>query len=203
MTLYIKTGFFAAIGMVFLTFAAQGQTAPSEQFYAYLHNDAEYSVLLPDAPRVETIWADAAEPPPYLDTLPAGEVSLGEVAIFMRTDPETEDVFDVKVTFLKADRAFLTGLTQDKMRQSLENDLKDLRLENVNFEFLAGREGARKWATLTGFSIDKQGHPFYHAAHYLTGQQSILVVHVKYHVENAQFERYYKMLAENITYHAP
>ncbi len=196
--------FFITVAMITaLTFAAQATETSPASFYAYAHNEGEYTVLLPEAPRVETIWADQPTPIPYLEGAAAAEGAVGEVASFTRVDPETEDYFDVKITFLKADKAFLAGLTQEKMHQAIENDYKDIRLENQNFDFLVGTGGVLKWATLTGFSVDKHDRPFYHAEHYLAGQKSILVVKTQYSVEHKKFEQYYKTLAGSITYRAP
>ena len=39
--------------------------------------------------------------------------------------------------------------------------------------------------------------------HYLTGQQSILVVQVIYSLENKVFQEYYKTLLNSITYTPP
>jgi hypothetical protein len=195
-----KIFFSLALAFAVFTLAAQAKEPKAPQFYKYAHNDAEYSVMLPEAPRVETIWAESKDVP-YLDKWPK-EGALGEVATFRRVDVETEDSFDVKITFLKADDAFLKHLTKEKMQAAIKKDFMGVRLDNAKFDFLVNDDNTLKWATLTGFSVDKNNHPFYNAEHYLTGQQSILVVKVQYSVENKIFQDYYKRLSENITYHA-
>jgi hypothetical protein len=169
-------------------------------YYKYAHDDAEYSVMLPEAPMVETIWADMADVP-YLDD-PPKTGALGEMATFRRVDIDTEDTFDVKITFLKATPVFVDGLTEESMKAALKSDLKDIRLQNAGFDF-STTKGNLKWATLSGFSVDENNHPFFNAEHYLTGEQSILVIKVQYSVENRAFGEHYKKLADNISYYAP
>jgi hypothetical protein len=180
--------------------AEDASPAPVPRFYKYAHNDAEYSVMLPEAPRVATIWADEGNVP-YLEN-PPQEGAIGEIATFRRVDVKTEDSFDVKITFLKASRDFLAALTEEKMKAALENDFKDTNLDNKNLYFSAGANSL-KWATISGFSVDKNNRPFYNAEHYLTGKQSILVVKIQYNVENKTFADYYKNLTDNITYLVP
>ncbi len=167
-------------------------------FFRYANNDAEYSVMLPEAPRVATIWADSGQPIPYLDN-PPKEGSLGELATFRRVDQDTEDSFDVKITFLKAPAAYLSGLTEDKVKSMLQADYAGQKLENQDWYYSAGKNGL-VWATVSGFSIDQGSHPFYNAEHFLTGKSSILVVRVKYSVENPVFADDYKKMTDNITY---
>ncbi|MCE9506912.1 MAG: hypothetical protein K8R48_01155 [Alphaproteobacteria bacterium] len=169
--------------------------------YKYAHNDAEYSVMLPEAPTVVTVSADNGGVP-YLEN-PPKDIALGEIATFRRADAETDESFDVKITFLKADSDFLSKLTEDKMKAALENDFKDINLNNKKFDFSVNADTTLKWATLSGFSIDRYGHPSYAIGHYLTGKQSILVLKVQYSVENKTFADTYKKLADNITYIAP
>ncbi len=169
-----------------------------ETFYKYAHNDGEYSVMLPEAPRVMTIWADDGNPIPYLEN-PPKEGALGEIATFRRVDQKTEDSFEVKITFLKAPADFLSGLTEGKIKAMLEGDYKDAKLEVNNWYYSAGANGL-KWATLSGFNVDENNRAYYSAGHFLTGKQSILVVQVKYGVENPVFADYYKKMTDNITY---
>jgi len=183
------------------TSASQAADSPTEKFYKYAHNDSEYTILLPEAPSVKTIWADAGSVP-YLES-PPEDGALGEIAAFHRKDEENEDYFDAKITFLKADAAFLTELTQEKMQAALEADAQSLHLENKKSDFSAGGNKALRWATLTGFSVDKSNRPFYNAFHYLTGQQSITVIKVQYSVENETFADYNKRLTDSISYLAP
>jgi hypothetical protein len=169
--------------------------------YKYAHNDAEYSVMLPEAPTVETVSVDNGKVP-YLEN-PPKDIALGEIAAFRRADADTNESFDVKITFLKADNDFLSKLTEDKMKTALESDFKDVNLNDKKFDFSVNADTTLKWATLSGFSIDRYGHPSYNIGHYLSGKQSILVLKVQYSVENKTFADAYKKLADNITYLAP
>lgn len=171
-------------------------------FYKYANNEAEYSVALPEAPTVETIWAGERDIP-YIENPPQNG-SLGEIATFKRVDMETEDSFDVTITFLKANRNFLLSLNEEKIKETLQNELKRDLLNDAKFTYSASEgAGSLKWGALTGFTIAKNNQPLFHAMHYLTGQQSILVVKVVYNIDNPVFQGYYKNLVENITYHAP
>jgi len=172
------------------------------QFYVYANNEAEYSVALPEAPTVETIWAGEGEIP-YIENPPQNG-SVGEVAHFKRVNMETEDFFEVTITYLKANRNFLLSLNEEKIKETLQNELKKDLLNDAKFTYSANPEaGSLKWAALTGFTIAKNNQPLFHAMHYLTGQQSILVVKVVYNIDDPNFQGYYKNLIENITYHAP
>lgn len=199
----------AIISAVFIFLPARAESpSPPSSLYKYAHNDAEYSVVLPEAPTVRTIWGDEG-PVPYLDH-PPKDGALGEVATFRRVDPKTEDVFDVQITYLKADYDFLDNLTDEKIKGLLANDFKDSNLDGQKIEVKKGQEIKTrgetiilKWLTLTGFSRDESERPIIVTEHFLTGQQSILVVRVRYNIENKTFEDFYNQLAANITYYTP
>lgn len=176
----------------------QPTTTSTTTYYNYAHNDAEYSVKLPEAPTVETIWGGVG-PVPYLDKVPS-DGPLGEIATFKRIDIETEDSFFVKVTFLKVSRSFLEDLTEKKLKTILESKYKDFPLNKETFTFSAGTDSL-KWATLTGFTLDKNNSHSFNAIHYLTGQQTILVLEVVYSIENKLFQEYYQNLIDSIKYH--
>ncbi len=199
MTIYSKIFF----SVIFITFClagiAQAATAPAG--YTYAHNEAEYSILLPEAPTVKTVWAEPGKHIPYLEK-PSKDSALGEVATFKRVDIETEDTFEAKITFLRADHDFLQNLNEEKIKKILEDEYKNSPLSDGTFNYSASA-GPLKWATLTGFSVDRNGHPAFNALHYLTGQQSILVVQVAYSVEDKAFQDYYKNMVDSITYLAP
>jgi hypothetical protein len=166
--------------------------------YIYIHNDAEYSVELPDAPKAKTIWADAEEEIPYLDNPPKFGM-VGEKAWMKRADADTGDSFSVEITFLKADRDFLLSMTKEKMLDALKEIYKDATLDNEEEHFSAGTD-TLKWATVTGFSVDKANSLHYNAAHFLTGLETIMVIKVDYNVENPTFQKYYDTLAKSIKY---
>jgi hypothetical protein len=168
------------------------------QAYIYIHNDAEYSVELPDAPKAKTIWADQEEAIPYLDNPPKFGV-VGEQAWLKRADPDTGDSFAVDITFLKADRDYLLSMSKDKMIQALKDLYKDTALDNQEEHFSAGTD-TLKWATVTGFTVDKANSLHYNAAHFLTGLETIMIIKVDYNVENATFQKYYDTMAKSIKY---
>ena len=78
----------------------------------------------------------------------------------------------------------------------------DVTMTSENFKLTKGT-GTLKWATFSGFALDAHNHPAFCAIHYLTGQQSILVVQVMYSIENKTFQDYYDHLVRSITYVAP
>lgn len=178
---------------------AEDTAPPPKAFYTYANNDAEYTIALPEAPTVKTIWTDSAEQIPYLDRLPL-DGFVGELATFKRIDMATDEYYDVKVTFLKADQDFLAGLSPEKIKASMEKDFSGTPLDSKKFDFSVNPKNGMKWATLTGFSFDPAKRPLYNAEHYLTGQQSILVVKIQYNLENKAFADYYQALADSITY---
>jgi hypothetical protein len=192
----------ALLGTFFLCpLAARAQMIQQPyQGYKYAHNEAEYSVELLEPPSVETIWGDQKEKIPFLDNTPKFG-AIGELARIRRVDPETEDIFDVKITFLKADRDYLLSMTADKIKVMLENELKKMSVSDMKFNVSSGTD-TLKWGTMTGFSIDPNNRSLFSAVHFLTGQKTILVIHVKYSVESKLYQEYYKKLAKSIAYHA-
>ena len=190
----MKQFFGAALCLSFLVFAP----LRAAQAYVYIHNDAEYSIDLPEPPKAATIWADQEDPIPYLENPPKYGF-VGEHAWLKRADNDTGDVFSVDITFLKADRDFLLSLDKDKMLGAMNDFYKDVSLDNKEEHFSAGTD-TLKWATVTGFSVDKANSLHYNAAHYLTGLDSIMVIRVDYNVENQTFQKYYDTLAKSIKY---
>lgn len=180
---------------IFLLCAAPAWAA---QPYKYASRDAEYTVKLPAVPTVKTIWADDPKVP-YLDSTPRNGQEIGETATFKRIDIQTNEVFDVQITFLKANKDFLSTLTQEKMQAALDADFKDTPLENKKQDFSSTPQGL-KWATVSGFSLDKDKRPLYNTEHYLTGKESITVIRIQYNLENKGFADAYKELADSITY---
>lgn len=190
-----KQCFLASIFAAVLMFTT---AMPVAAEYTYIHNEGEYSIVLPDAPVGKTIWADQKEPIPYLDE-PGKFGSLGEVSKITRMDPDTGDIFDVEVIFLKADRPFLLGLTEEKIQEFLKNTLKDTKLEAVKTNYSFG-SGTLKWGTLTGFSVDKKNTLLYNAAHFLSGFETLTVIRIKYTAENKAYAQMYKDLQSSIKF---
>ena len=203
MKTYLKIFF----SVIFIT-ALAPVSAPAEKapvpssYYNYARDEAEYSVMLPEAPTVRTIWEESSETTPYMVDPPTDSAALGEVAVFKRVDIDTEELFDARITFLKAKHSVLAGLTPDIIKALLEKRYKMTPLSNEEFTVSAGK-GTLKWATLRGFGLDTRHHPAFSAIHYLTGQQSILVVQVTYSIENKTYQDYYNNLVNSITYNPP
>lgn len=177
---------------------AEDTAEPEAKYYKYAHSEAEYIIALPEAPRVETIWANT-ENIPYLPDRPK-DGAIGEVALFERVDPDTDDFFEAKIIFLKAKRGFLAELDEKKIKETLKNEYKAVPLTHENSTFSEGK-GSLKWGTLTGFSVDRNNRPIFNATHYLTGQQSIMIVKIAHTLQNKTFQKYYKALIDSITYH--
>lgn len=165
--------------------------------YKYAHAEAEYIVELPEAPLAETIWAQNRNVP-YVEN-PPKYGALGEVATFKRVDPSNGEIFSVVITFVKSDRDYLLSLEEDKIKEILKKDLSDVMLEDAKFSFSKGTD-TLKWATLAGFSVDKNNAVLFNTEHFLVGEGSIMVVRITYSVGNTLFTQYYKTLANSITY---
>lgn len=167
--------------------------------YTYAHPDAEYSINLPEAPTAITIWADDEENPvPYLDK-PPKYGAVGEKASFKRIDIDTGDTFETTITFLRADNTFLLSLSPEKMKKTLSEEFSGIQMDNTQFNFSPGT-GTLKWATITGFSIDQTSGLFYNVAHYISGQESIMVIKIRYNVENKGFQKYFDDVSGSIKY---
>ena len=184
------------------TASAVNSVAPASTYYNYANDEAEYSVMLPEAPTVRTLLAESTDTTPYLTNPPTDSPAIGEVATFSRADIDTEEMFSAKITFIKAKHSFLEGLTEEKIKELLIDRYKNAPLENAKFAYTVGNTGALKWGILSGFTLDANHHPAFSAIHYLTGQQSILVVQVTYSIENKTFQDYYDHLVSGITYNA-
>jgi len=156
-------------------------------YYNYAHDEAEYSVSLPEAPTVSTIWQESPETKAFLKQL---------------VDLDTEEMFDVQILFLRATPSFLQGLTDDKIKRMLTKKFGEVPLSGENFTVSNGAS-TLKWAQLSGFVLDAHHHPAFYAIHYLTGLQSILVVQAKYSIENKTFQEYYNHMISSITYVQP
>lgn len=165
--------------------------------YTYLHSEGEYSVDLPEAPRSTTIWADKGDIP-YLSDAPAFG-SLGEIATYRRVDPETGDFFDAKITFVKAEKDALLKLTEDGIKQILENDFSALKLDSKQVSVSAG-DPPLKWGVLTGVSVDPSNRILFNTEHFITGLGSITVIRVQYSAENKTFESQYQDLVKSIKF---
>lgn len=166
--------------------------------YTYIHNEAEYSMDLPDAPTGKTVWADQKDPIPFLDDPPKFG-GLGEVATIRRADLDTGDTYSLEVTFLKAERDFLLSMSKAKMQKALAEMYKNIRLDNRQENYSSGSD-TLKWATLTGFTVDESNNLLFNASHYLTGLQTLTVIKVQYNVENKNFQRWYDEMAKSIKY---
>ncbi|MDI1227163.1 MAG: hypothetical protein PSY14_05725 [bacterium] len=166
--------------------------------YTYIHNEAEYSIDLPDAPVGATVWADQKDKVPFLENPPKFG-SIGEIARVRRVDIDTGDTYETEITFLKAERDFLLSMTEQRMKDELNNLYKDMNLDNKQETFSAGSD-TLKWATLTGFTVDENNNLMFNSVHYVMGLQSIMIVKSRYNVENKKFQGYYDTMAKSIKY---
>jgi hypothetical protein len=171
-------------------------------YYSYAHDEAEYSVSLPDAPTVSTIWQETPDTKAFLRRPPTDHAALGETATYKLVDIDTEEVFDVQIYFLRAAPEFLAELSDRKLKSMLTKKFSEVTLSDEKFSISNGA-GLLKWAQLSGFVLDAHHHPAFYALHYLTGTQSILVIQVKYSIENKKFEEYYTHMINSIAYVQP
>jgi hypothetical protein len=171
-------------------------------FYNYAHDESEYSVSLPGAPTVSTIWSETPDTKPFLRYAPTDHGALGESAVFKLVDIDTEETFDVKITFLRATSTFLDSLDDERIHKMLVKKFSEVTLSNETFN-IANGTGSLKWASLQGFVLDSHHHPAFYALHYLTGLQSILVIEAKYSIENKTFQDYYNHMIDSVTYVRP
>lgn len=181
---------------------AQKPAKEKMHYYDYAHDEAEYSVSLPDAPTVKTIWQESPETKIFLHHPSTDHAALGEVANLKLVDIDTEEVFEVQIMFLRATPTFLEDLTDERIKHMLTKKFSEVALSNEKFSVSDGA-ATLKWATLSGFVLDAHHHPAFYALHYLTGLQSILVIQVKYSIENKTFQEYYNHLVNSITYVQP
>lgn len=165
--------------------------------YKYIHPEGEFSLELPDAPDGQTIWAHEQRIH-YLTRQPKHGV-IGEYAIFSRKDVETGDFIDIKIVFVKADREQIVALTQEKMKQDLADDYKDIDLQNVKYSFSAGKD-TLKWAILSGSTVNKDDTLISNASHYLVGTDTITVIQATYTTEDKKYDEYYKKMVKSISY---
>lgn len=197
--IYLKVLFSAVLVALFLSVPAQAKDKKIEGYYNYAHNEAEYAVKLPQAPTVRTIWGEEGNIP-YLKN-PPRYGSVGELATFKQVDINTEDSFEVEIYFLRANNVFLSYLNETRMKKVLKDSYSEVQLTKGKLSFSKGTGGLR-WASLTGFSVERN-RPIFNAMHYLTGQQSILVIRVRYSLQKAIFNEYYDTLVKNIKYYPP
>jgi hypothetical protein len=195
-----KLSFYAAFfaACLYGLMAGRSEAFIDKGTYTYIHNEAEYSIDLPDAPVGVTIWADQKDPIPFLENPPKFG-SIGEIARVRRVDIDTGDTYETEITFLKAERDFLLSMTEERMKEELEKIYKDISLDNKQETFSAGSD-TLKWATLTGFTVDEANNLMFNSSHYIMGLQSIMIIKSRYNVENKKFQTYYDNMAKSIKY---
>jgi len=191
--------YLAATLFSLLTFNASTGYAEETKPYQYANNYAEYSLTLPEAPLAKTLWGDV-DKIPYLDNPPkAGFV--GESATYITTDPETDETFGVEITFLKADKDFINSLNEEKLMGFIERDLSAYKnMENKSKKFKASETDGTKQGSISGVIINTENKPIFRAEHFLTGSASIMVIKVRYNLENKKMNEYYKTLVSSIKY---
>ncbi len=167
--------------------------------YVYAHPDSEYSIRLPEAPTAVTLWADdTSRPVPFMDD-PPKYGAVGEIAKFKRVDADTGDTFETTVTFVKTGKDFVGTLTEDRMRETAEKEYKDEKLDNKKVSFSTGSE-TLKWLTVTGFTIDQANNLYYNVTHYISGLESVIMIKVRYNVENQKYQQFYDDITASIKF---
>ncbi len=184
----------AALTLCLIAPAAHAQ---QDEFVRYAAPDGEYSILLPEAPTVETLRSDGHKVK-YLDQTPATG-TLGEIAMYQRVDSDTGEMLSVRVTTLKADKTFLEGLTNEKITAVLEGEFQGISLDKKKINFSKGSQ-TLNWGTLTGYNVDKDNRLFFNVAHYLAGLNSITVIKISFNFENRKFRTDYEKIAPSIAY---
>jgi hypothetical protein len=179
--------------------AATATAAPAIPMARYAATEGEYSILLPEAPTVATIWPGSGLPSTLGVDAPADSPSLGETATYRRVDGDTGENIAVTVTTLKATPASLESLTQEKITAILESQVADLSLEKKDVSFSGGSK-TLKWGILTGYEIDAQQRITFHAVHYLSGLQSMNLVRIAFSLENRRFKADYETIGRSIKY---
>lgn len=173
-------------------------SAPAQASYEYIHNDGEYSLVLPEAPTGHTIWSDDLEGVPFAEyTIRYG--SVGERASLHIADDVTGDIFNADILFLKVDPSFLEGLDSVTVVDILKNEAANLRLDNEKFSMSEGT-GTLKWATLKGFSISASNNLQYFTAHLLTGMETLMIVKSLHSLEHKEFHQYYQDMTASIKF---
>jgi hypothetical protein len=181
---------------ILMTFLTTSPTL-AQADYRYAPAEGEYALTLPDGPTAETILAEDGKVP-YLDNPPPFG-AIGEYAVVKRIDPITNEAFDLRVTFLKADREFLQGLTEEKIKQTLARLFKESHIETPKFSFSKGAD-TLKWGTYSGFSTSQNNDIVYNVAHYLVGASTIMTIKLSYSAQNEKFSEYYKTFSTSISY---
>ncbi len=196
--LKILTILFAAI--IFLTSNSYTKAEDEQELevYHYANNVAEYSIGLPEAPNVVTIWSNEKDIP-YLENI-TSRGTIGERAHFKRTDTKTGENFKTTIILLRAEKAFIDSLTEEKTIKLLEKDYEGISLASKKLSYSVGGNPNLRRTTFEGFAVDKENNPLYYVTHFLTGKQSITVIKVEYSLENETFTKYYQMIVNNINY---
>lgn len=179
--------------------AATATAQITDNFVRYAPAEGEYSILLPEAPTVTTLWANSKLPGTYMITPMAGLATLGETATYQRTDSDTGDTILVRLSMLRADPSSLAALTEEKMTAALEQELAGLTLEKKQVSFSGGSQ-TLKWGILTAYHLDDNNRMTYNAVHYLAGLQTISVVRISFTLENRRYKNMYETIGKSIKY---
>ncbi|MFN7113600.1 MAG: hypothetical protein ACK4PK_04495 [Alphaproteobacteria bacterium] len=188
--------FFTVLAAAGIGLFLSAQSARAE--YAYIHNDGEYSVTLPDAPSGETIWYDHVGDIPFIEERPKFG-SLGEVASMRRTDAITGDSFNIDIIFIKSGRDYLLGLDEKDLRALLEREYANQTIENKKISYSPGT-GTLKWGTFTGFSVDRNNNLMFHSCHILTGFETVTMIKIAFNAENEKFGETYQKIKNSIKF---
>lgn len=195
-----KIRLYLAVTLLSLTFLSSISSASEdEKLYQYANNYAEYSVTLPEAPSVKSLWGDS-DNIPYLSSHPQSGF-IGEIATYIKTDPQSDDSFGVEIIFLKADKDFLNSLDKNKLMGFIEKDLSIYsNIQNKSVKFEESDKYGNKRGSISGVIINTENKPIFRAEYFLTGSSSITVIKVRYNLENKKMNDYYKTLVKSIKY---
>lgn len=185
------------IAALAFTLLATQASAQQQEFVRYAAPDGEYSILLHEAPTVETLRSDGQKIK-YLDSMPAMG-TLGESAVYQRVDADTGEIFSVRITTVKADKAFLESLTNEKITAVLESEFEGITLDKKTVNFSKGSQ-TLNWGILTGYHVDQNNQLLFNAAHYLVGLNSITVIKITFSLENHAFKADYEKISPSIAY---
>jgi len=171
----------------------------AEKLYNYANNYAEFSLAMPEAPSVRTIWAENGNIP-YLTTPPQNG-AIGEIAFYQTGDSNTKDVFTTEITFLNTGAEFISTLNEQNVTAMIEKDLSYLpELQNKTVKFYPQNNGETKHGEIIGVAVANGGKPIVNAEHFLIGKQSILVIKVSYNIQNEAHDKIYKNMIDTIRY---
>ena len=182
--------------------AAAGAAAPApaaptgSTSYRYAWSDCEYSVELPEAPKVRSIWDTDTVSSRFEKPILLGQI--GEAATYKRVNIATGDSISADVMCMKTTSEFLNSLTMEKMHSSLGTSFKGKTMQGLKKNYSKGAE-TLSWATIAGYGFDKDKKTVFRVGHYLTGLTTIALITIEVSAENKEFMQQYDLIDKSIT----